>query len=84
MANTNINSNDLPNELINSCASYLNDCSNTFGQLQSIFNAIIRSVDKDSDAAKLAGAGLHVANDYENAADCWREEIINSKEASHA
>lgn len=77
MTTSNISSKDLTNELIKSSASYLNDCSDTFGQLQSIFNAIIKSADKDSEAGKLAAAGLHVARDFENIADGWREEIAD-------
>jgi hypothetical protein len=58
--------------------SYLDACSGTFGKLAAVLRMIEREAPKHSDARKLAGAGLKIAADYANLADCWREEVARA------
>jgi hypothetical protein len=55
--------------------AFLNSCSNTFGQLAAILKTIEKEAPEFSDLRKLAGAGHSIASDFENVADCWREEV---------
>jgi len=55
-------------EVISSLESF----ANAFGQLAAIFEAIATN---GTDARRLAEAGFFIANDFENSADSWREQI---------
>lgn len=56
-------------------ARYLETCSDVFGQLAALARAIETQSENHSDLKKLAGVAYYLAYDYENMADCWREEI---------
>ncbi len=60
---------------IDDVAGYFNCCSDTFGQLAAILKAIEKDLPEYGDLRKLAGAGVYLATDFENMADCWREEV---------
>ena len=70
--------------------SYLNSCSDVFGQVSAILKIIEKESGQYSEIKKLARAGISLASEMENTSDCWREEIaINGvchderKEAIH-
>ncbi len=46
-----------------------------FGELAAIFDILARHTTEQDDLHKLARLGKDVAQDYENQADCWREEL---------
>lgn len=73
MADANVTENTPHAKL---AAEYLACCSDTFGNLAAILKTIIKEAPEHSDIRKLAGAGLMISEDYENLADCWREEVM--------
>lgn len=70
----NANTTEKPTH-VDDVVEYLNSCSDAFGQIAAILKAIEGDAPEYSDLRKLAGAGHYLANDFENIADCWREEI---------
>lgn len=71
---TNANTAQNPTH-VDDVVGYFNACSDTFGQLAALLKVIEKEMTGDSDLRKLAGLGHYMATDYENIADCWREEI---------
>lgn len=59
-------------------SSYLESCSDAFGHLAAISRAIERLANEHPDLRKLAGAAYYLADEFENLADCWREEVIKN------
>jgi hypothetical protein len=58
--------------------AYFNICSDSFGQLAAILAAIKKSAGDDRHMANLADAGAYIASDMENAADCYREDVLQN------
>lgn len=56
-------------------AMYFACCTERFGELSALFDAIARRIGEHDDLHKLAKLGKDVAADYENVTDCWREEV---------
>lgn len=56
-------------------AMYCSIASNKFGELAELFDVIRKEVDERSRLFRLANLGYDVARDYENQADCWREDM---------
>ena len=50
-------------------------CHERFGELAVLFDVLTQRIDEHDDLRKLATLGKDVASDYENMADCWREEL---------
>lgn len=50
-------------------------CHERFGELAALLEVIAGRCDKHSDLRKLSRLGKEIASDYENMADCWREEL---------
>lgn len=59
-------------------ASSFDSCSNAFGHISAILNTIQKQAADHSDIKKLAGAALYISRDYENLADCWREDAVTA------
>lgn len=49
--------------------------SDKFGALYALFTAIAKELPEYGELRKLANLGKDVAQDYENQADCWREQL---------
>lgn len=60
---------------VDEAATYLEACSQTFGQLASILKILEKELPEYGDLRKLAGAGVYLASDFENAAGCWQESL---------
>lgn len=60
---------------VSDIALYLKGCSDTFGHLEAILMTIEKQSEEFSSIKKLAGAGVHIARDFENLANCWQGEI---------
>jgi hypothetical protein len=54
---------------------WFNACSDRFGELSALFDVLAKRIDKHDDLRKLATLGKDAAQDYENVADLWREEL---------
>lgn len=54
---------------------YFRCCSDRFGELAALFDAIAQRINEHDDLHKLATLSKDAAADYENMADCWREEL---------
>lgn len=63
---------------VTDAAAFFGCCAKHFGQLAAIFKAINDDPDAGPHLTALAGAGLYLAADLENTADCWREQIEES------
>jgi len=50
-------------------------CGERFGELAALFDAIAGRINKHDGLHKLATLGKDAAADYENMADCWREQL---------
>ena len=55
--------------------AYYRIASDKFGELYALFDAISKALPEHDKARKLATLGKDVAQDYENQADCWREQL---------
>jgi len=59
-------------------AAFFGSCFVRFGELAALFDAIRRLANDPCNAvtlARLAMLGKDAAADYENMADCWREQL---------
>jgi hypothetical protein len=54
---------------------YFGCCGTRFGELAALFDVLAKRINEHDDLHKLATLGKDVAADYENMADCWREEL---------
>lgn len=59
----------------NDAVAWFRCCSECFGELAALFDAIRRQCATGTDLDKLCALGAEVASDHENMADCWREEL---------
>lgn len=55
--------------------SYLASCSEAFGHLDAILAAVEQHPECSPHIKSLAGAGRYIAQDFDNYADCRREEV---------
>lgn len=60
---------------IDDVVSYFAACSNAFGQVAAILKAIEQAAPEYSEVKKLAGGAWWIANDHDNLAGCWSEEV---------
>ena len=56
-------------------AAYFASCSDAFGRLAALAKTIEAQAPNCSDLKKLAGAAYYIANDFENTANCWRDDV---------
>lgn len=56
-------------------ALYFGVCSDVFGQLAATIKVIERDVNEHSDIKKMLTMCFNLASDFENNADCYREDV---------
>ena len=71
-----------PSFALEQATGFLDACTDKFGHLEAILISLRDRLPEGCHERKLADAGIAIAGDMENYADCWREDTEAAAKAA--